>query len=183
MVVGSPAYMSPEQAAGREDIDGRADVWSLGVVMYEALTGTLPHQAANYNALMVRILTQDSDPVMTRKPDLPPSICAIVDACLKRERDERTSNAATLAKQMDGALREMKAMRFRSLGRRAADRTPGAIQQRSTDFAPDPSASPPSARRGSLSTRGVALIAAGAGFALGMLLLLVVVLVLGGSKH
>jgi len=73
--------MSPEQAAGREDIDGRADIWSLGVVMYEALTGTLPHQAANYNALMVRILTQDSAPVMTRKPDLPPSVCAIVDAC------------------------------------------------------------------------------------------------------
>ncbi|HEX7604748.1 MAG TPA: serine/threonine-protein kinase, partial [Polyangiaceae bacterium] len=63
-VVGSPAYMSPEQAAGREDIDGRADIWSLGVVMYEALTCTLPHDAANYNALMVRILTQDSDPVM-----------------------------------------------------------------------------------------------------------------------
>jgi len=76
-VVGSPAYMSPEQAAGREDIDGRADIWSLGVVMYKALTGTLPHQAANYNALMVRILTQDCDPVMTRKTDLPPSVCAI----------------------------------------------------------------------------------------------------------
>ena len=58
MIVGTLAYMSPEQAAGREDIDGRADIWSLGVVMYEALTGTLPHQAANYNQLMVRILTR-----------------------------------------------------------------------------------------------------------------------------
>ncbi|MFO0761201.1 MAG: serine/threonine-protein kinase [Byssovorax sp.] len=182
-VVGSPAYMSPEQAAGREDIDGRADVWSLGVVMYEALTGTLPHQAANYNALMVRILTQDSDPVMTRKPDLPPSVCAIVDACLKRERDERTSNAGTLAKQMDGALREMKAMRYRSLGRRAADRGPGPIQQRASDFAPEPASTPNGQPSRSLSTRGVALIAAGAGFALGMLLLLVVVLMLGGSKR
>ena len=174
--------MSPEQAAGREDIDGRADVWSLGVVLYESLTGTLPHQAANYNALMVRILTQDSDPVMTRKPDLPPSICAIVDACLKRERDERTSNAATLAKQMDGALREMKAMRFRSLGRRAADRTPGAMQQRSTDFAPDSANGQGDGKSRALSTRSVALVAAGAGFALGMLLLLVVVLVLGGKR-
>ncbi|NUO52554.1 MAG: serine/threonine protein kinase, partial [Polyangiaceae bacterium] len=71
-VVGSPAYMAPEQASGREDLDGRADVWSLGVVMYEALSGTLPHEAPNYNALMVRILTQDVDPMLTRKPDLPP---------------------------------------------------------------------------------------------------------------
>jgi serine/threonine protein kinase len=80
MVVGSPAYMSPEQAAGREDIDGRADLWSLGVVMFEALTGTLPYEAANYNALMVRILTQDTDPIQTRKTDLPQPLCAIVDA-------------------------------------------------------------------------------------------------------
>src|SRR5262249_25717772 len=47
-VVGSPAYMAPEQAQGSEDLDGRADVWSLGVVMYEAFSGTLPHEAPNY---------------------------------------------------------------------------------------------------------------------------------------
>ena len=136
-VVGSPAYMSPEQAAGRDDIDGRADVWSLGVVMYEALTGAPPHQAANYNQLMVRILTQDCEPVATRKAGLPSSVCAIVDACLKRERDERTSNAGVLARQMEGALREMRAMRFRALGRRNTDRggaDPHDSQQRSTDL-------------------------------------------------
>jgi eukaryotic-like serine/threonine-protein kinase len=180
-VVGSPAYMSPEQAAGREDIDGRADVWSLGVVMYEALTGTLPHQAANYNALMVRILTQDCDPVMTRKTDLPPSVCAIVDACLKRERDERTSSSGLLSKQMDGALREMKAMRFRSLGRRSADRSTGEIQRRASDYGPEVSAATPGTK--SLSLRSVVIIAAGAGVALGVLMLLLVMAVLGGGKH
>jgi len=175
-VVGSPAYMSPEQAAGREDIDGRADIWSLGVVMYEALTGTLPHQAANYNALMVRILTQDCDPVQTRKPDLPPSVCAIVDACLKRERDERTSSAGILAKQMDGALREMKAMRFRALGRRATDRTPGEIQRRASDFegGPGQTTLKVSKEKPSPSIRSVALIAAGAGIAIGVLMVLLV---------
>jgi serine/threonine-protein kinase len=189
-VVGSPAYMSPEQAAGREDIDGRADVWSLGVVMYEALTGTLPHQAANYNQLMVRILTQDSDPVSTRKPELPPSICAIVDACLKRERDERTSNSGTLANQMEGALREMRAMRFRALGRRSADRTanggPGEMQRRGSDFGgreapmmPLPNAAPrPMAT--AISQRNLVLLAAGVGVAIGVLALLLVLAVL---KH
>ncbi len=180
-VVGSPAYMSPEQAGGREDIDGRADIWSLGIVMYEALTGTLPHQAANYNALMVRILTQDSDPVMTRKTDLPPSVCAIVDACLKRERDERTSNSGLLSKQMDGAMREIKAIRFRALGRRTTDRGVGETQRRASDLAP-PEATGAAAggkTSGTLSLRSVVLIAAAAGVALGVVMLLLVMAVLG----
>jgi len=182
MVVGSPAYMSPEQAGGREDIDGRADIWSLGVVMYEALTGTLPHQAANYNALMVRILTQDSDPVMTRKTDLPPSVCAIVDACLKRERDDRTSNSGLLSKQMDGAMREMKAVRFRALGRRTTDRGVGETQRRASDTAPiDEIGTTARGRTTSraLSLRSVVLIAAGAGVALGVVMLLLVMAVMG----
>ncbi len=105
-VVGSPAYMSPEQAAGREDIDGRADVWSLGVVLYEALTGTLPHEAPNYNALMVRIMTRDADTALSRRPDLPPMLATLIDDCLRRER-ERRPNTATLAARLDAALQEM----------------------------------------------------------------------------
>jgi serine/threonine-protein kinase len=182
-VVGSPAYMSPEQAAGKEDIDGRADVWSLGVVMYEALTGTLPHQAANYNQLMVRILTQDCDSVATRKPDLPPSVAAIVDACLKRERDARTSNAGTLASQMEGALREMRAVRFRALGRRSVDRgsgpSTGEIPRRATDFGGRDPALAAQTRPGTLSQRNLMLLAAGIGVAIGALALLLVLAVLG----
>jgi eukaryotic-like serine/threonine-protein kinase len=136
MVVGSPAYMSPEQASGREDLDGRADVWSLGVVLYECLTGTLPHEAANYNALMVRILTQDVDPVMTRKVDLPANLCQIVDSCLKREREQRTPNAEMVASQMEGVLRELRAVRFRAAGRRASDRVQGGFRRRASDFQP-----------------------------------------------
>jgi serine/threonine-protein kinase len=185
-VVGSPAYMSPEQAAGREDIDGRADIWSLGVVMYEALTGTLPHQAANYNQLMVRILTQDCDPVQTRKPDLPPSVSAIVDACLKRERDARTSNAGTLASQMEGALREMRAVRFRALGRRSVDRNAagangGDIPRRAGDYedgeAPHSTATQVQTPQ-RISQRNLMLLAAAVGVAVGALTLLLVMAVL-----
>lgn len=109
-VVGSPAYMSPEQAAGREDIDGRADVWSLGVVLFEALTGTLPHEAPNYNALMVRIMTRDADPVLSRRPDLPPSLATLIDDCLRRER-ERRPTTTTLAARLEAALLEMQPVR------------------------------------------------------------------------
>jgi serine/threonine protein kinase len=111
-VVGSPAYMAPEQASGREDLDGRADVWALGVVMYEALSGTLPHEAPNYNALMVRILTQDVDPIATRNKELPPGLAAVVDQCLRRDRDERIPTAGSLAAQLETALAEIRSQRY-----------------------------------------------------------------------
>jgi eukaryotic-like serine/threonine-protein kinase len=171
-VVGSPAYMSPEQAAGRDDIDGRADIWSLGVVMYEALTGTLPHEAANYNALMVRILTQDCDSVASRKSDLPASVCAIVDACLKREPDQRTSDAGILAKQMEGALREMRAQRLQSLGWRAVNNSAtGEALRRVSD--PD-AVTAPRQMKPRLSVHSVVVIATSTGIAIGVLIVLLV---------
>ncbi|MBL8740467.1 MAG: serine/threonine protein kinase [Myxococcales bacterium] len=133
-VVGSPAYMAPEQASGREDLDGRADVWSLGVVMYEALSGTLPHEAPNYNALMVRILTQDVDPLITRKPELPPSLAGLVDSCLRRDRDQRAASAGAVAQQLERALNEIRAIRFRAIGRRASDRTGPGFRRRASDY-------------------------------------------------
>lgn len=125
-VVGSPAYMSPEQASGRDDIDGRADVWSLGVLMFEALTGTLPHEAPNYNALMVKILSQDPDPVAKRNPALPRIVCEVVDSCLQRNRDRRPT-AGALSVMLQNTVRELRAERFRkSGGRRQGDQPVGA---------------------------------------------------------
>ncbi len=129
-VVGSPAYMSPEQAAGCDDLDGGADVWSLGVVLYEALTGALPHEASNYNALMVRIMTQDVDPIRERKSDLPESVCELVDSCLHRERRRRLA-AGMLSSRMEAVTRELRAARFRrSGGRRRTDQTPAPSAQK-----------------------------------------------------
>src|SRR5262249_33452411 len=142
-------------------------IWSIGVVMYEALTGTLPHQAANYNALMVRILTQDSDPVMTRKTDLPPSVCAIVDACLKRDRDQRMPSADILATQMDAALRELRAVRFRAQGRRASDRAQGDFKRRKGDADYTFMAGKSQVLFALSKQRNLVIVAMGAGMALG----------------
>jgi serine/threonine-protein kinase len=120
-VVGSPAYMSPEQASGRDDIDGRADVWSLGVVLFEALTGTLPHEAPNYNALMVRILSHDPESLKKVKPSLPDTVCRVVDSCLQRHREGRPT-AGELSAKMEATTRELRAARFqRTGGRRRGD--------------------------------------------------------------
>jgi len=126
-VVGSPAYMSPEQAAGRDDIDGRADVWSLGVVLYEALTTVLPHEAANYNALMVRILTSDVEPIEKRRPELSKTVVKIVNGCLQRDREKRPT-AGQLSSLLEAGTRTLRAERFtRTGGRRREDFNNGSF--------------------------------------------------------
>lgn len=100
-VLGSPTYMSPEQASGDPDIDGRADVWSLGVILYEALTGKLPFDATNYNALMVAIITRDHQPVHELLPSIPPELSAIVDHALAKERSERIGTAREFAERLE----------------------------------------------------------------------------------
>jgi serine/threonine-protein kinase len=98
-------------------------VWSLGVVLFEALSGSLPHQAPNYNAMMVRILSHDPDSIRSRRPDLPDKVCEIVDGCLQRDRDRRPA-AGQLASMMEQATRLLRADRFRRSGGRRLDDQP-----------------------------------------------------------
>jgi serine/threonine protein kinase len=181
-VVGSPAYMSPEQAAGREDIDGRADVWSLGVVLFEALTGTLPHEAPNYNALMVRIMTRDADPVHSRRPDLPPALAAVIDDCLKRERERRpTTNA--LAARLEAALLEMQPAARQVVPTGPHPIAPAAMQMPGSQRVPNPAAHARTTTSQRYQLSGMAgdlwqgkfvlVIAAAVGVALGMVALVV----------
>jgi serine/threonine-protein kinase len=100
-VLGSPAYMSPEQMSGEVDVDTRSDVWSLGVVLYEALTGKVPFDAANYNALMVAILTQPHRPVCEVAPGVPVELSQVVDQALAKDRTQRIGTARELADRLE----------------------------------------------------------------------------------
>ncbi|HSM61373.1 MAG TPA: serine/threonine-protein kinase [Longimicrobiales bacterium] len=99
--LGTVAYMSPEQTRGAE-VDGRSDLWALGVVLHEMLTGGRPFAAGSETAVIHRI--RHDAPDMDSVPrDAPPGLRAIVERCLAKEPDERFPDAASLAAALDGA--------------------------------------------------------------------------------
>ncbi len=92
-VLGTPHYMSPEQARGEKNIDARADLYALGAVLYHALTGRLPVEADNYNALLLSILTTVPTPLRQLRPDLPERLEAIVGRAMAKARELRYQTA------------------------------------------------------------------------------------------
>ena len=94
-VMGTPAYMAPEQARGAP-VDARVDLYAVGVVMYEALAGRLPYNGNNYNALIAAILTEQPPRLRELRPDLPAEIAAVVERAMSRDPAGRFANAAAM---------------------------------------------------------------------------------------
>jgi serine/threonine protein kinase len=96
MVMGTPYYMAPEQARGDRALDSRVDIWAVGVMMYEAMTGRRPFLAKNYNALLVKILTVWHRSLAEVDPTIPPALALVVDKALSKMPEDRYRNAADM---------------------------------------------------------------------------------------
>lgn len=92
-VLGTAYYMSPEQAQAFADIDGRADLYSLGAILFEALTGQAPHDAGTYEAILVRACTTDAPNVRSLTPEVSEAFARVVAKALCRDRAERYQSA------------------------------------------------------------------------------------------
>ncbi|HWG53079.1 MAG TPA: serine/threonine-protein kinase [Gemmatimonadaceae bacterium] len=109
MAIGTPAFMSPEQAAGEHEIDGRSDLYSLGVVGYQMLTGQLPFKAGSTASMLMKQITERPAPVHQLRPDVPPDLGAIVMTLLEKEPANRFPSASALSAALSGDASAMPA--------------------------------------------------------------------------
>jgi serine/threonine protein kinase len=96
-VMGSPLYMSPEQMSSTRNVDMRTDIWALGVILYEILTGRVPFEAETMPQLCGMILQDPPRPLRDLRPDLPDALQAVIFRCLEKSRERRFANVADLA--------------------------------------------------------------------------------------
>lgn len=103
-VMGTPYYMSPEQAKGSSQVDPRSDVYAIGVIMYEAVTGRVPFDGNTFNELMFKIVLSDPPKLSEAVPDLDPAFAAIINKAMARELDDRYASASQLRQALDDYL-------------------------------------------------------------------------------
>jgi serine/threonine-protein kinase len=108
-VLGSPLYMSPEQARGDTRVDGRTDVFAFGGILFEALTGFRAYDAPNFNALIVSIATKQPKSIDEHAAHVPESLRAVVRDCMVVDRDQRLADMDAVAARLEAALPELDA--------------------------------------------------------------------------
>jgi len=106
LLLGTPLYMSPEQARGEEDLDHRVDIWALGVLLYECLTGEVPFRANNYLGIISQVLTHEPTPPSKLRPELGISgaVEAVVMRAMQKDRTRRYQTMAELESDLERLL-------------------------------------------------------------------------------
>jgi serine/threonine protein kinase len=103
VAVGTPAYMSPEQALGERELDGRSDLYSLAVVGYHMLSGETPFKASNTPAMLVKHVSERPRPIRERRPEVPAYLAVAIDRALAKRPEDRWADAAEFRDALDAA--------------------------------------------------------------------------------
>jgi serine/threonine protein kinase len=111
IAVGTPTYMSPEQAVGERALDGRSDIYSLGVVAYQMLTGRVPFTASNSMALLLKHVTEKARPIQDFRPDAPAALSDAIERALLKSPEDRWPTAGTLRDALSGDARPVPSWR------------------------------------------------------------------------
>src|SRR5580704_15527228 len=105
-VLGTPCYMSPEQARGARETDVRSDIYSCGVILYESVTGKLPFEGESFNDLMFKIALSDAPSPLSFVPSLDPDFAWLINHAIARDPDDRFATAQDFAEALDEWMRK-----------------------------------------------------------------------------
>jgi serine/threonine-protein kinase len=101
VAIGTPQFMSPEQAAGEREIDGRSDIYSLGVVTYQMLTGELPFNAPTVAGILMKQITESAPLLHLSRPEIPEDLSLAVARCLEKDPENRWATADALRRGLE----------------------------------------------------------------------------------
>jgi serine/threonine-protein kinase len=153
-IIGSPVYMSPEQMTSSKSVDLRTDIWALGVILFELVTGRPPFGGDTVTEVAIHIAMDPTPPPRSLRPDLPPGLDAAITKCLEKDRARRFQNVRELACALVefGSKRAGRSFEEIDATLRASGDLEGTLESEALSRAADarlPSASPPEARHGS----------------------------------
>ena len=140
VAIGTPAFMSPEQAAGEKEIDGRSDLYSLGIVTYQMLAGELPFNAPTVAGILMKQITEPAPDIRRARPDVPEDLALAVARCLEKDPENRWPTADALRRALES--RTVTGYRPTGTSWRAGAARSSTASQRSAD-----QREPPAARR------------------------------------